>query len=138
MRERAWSGEILQAFQIQPGRLPVAGAPGTVLGSVSDAAAAMTGIAAGTPLVAGGGDGQTAGLGVNALTARRACLNLGTAVVGGVYARAYQIGQAWRTMGSCSGEAFYLESSLRSGTFLSDWLVANCAGGADASVVSNK
>jgi xylulokinase len=132
MRERAWSGEILQALKLEPGRLPVTAAPGTVLGSVSDAAAAMTGIAAGTPVVAGGGDGQAAGLGVNALTERRAYLNLGTAVVGGIYAREYRVGQAWRTMGSCSGEGFYLESSLRSGTFLTDWFVATCAGGADA------
>jgi xylulokinase len=36
-------------------------------------------------------------------------------------------------MGSCSGEGFYLESSLRSGTFLLDWFVANCAGGANTS-----
>jgi xylulokinase len=126
MRERAWSAEILQALKLDPGRLPVAAAPGSVLGAVSDAAAAVTGIAAGTPVVAGGGDGQAAGLGVNALTSRRAYLNLGTAVVGGVYAREYRVGQAWRTMGSCSGEGFYLESSLRSGTFLLDWFVATC------------
>ena len=35
--------------------------------------------------VACGGDGQAAGLGVNALASRSAYLNLGTAVVGGVY-----------------------------------------------------
>jgi xylulokinase len=131
MRVRAWSGEVLQALKLVPGRFPVAAAPGTALGAVSDAAAAVTGIDAGTPVVAGGGDGQAAGLGVNALTERRAYLNLGTAVVGGIYAREYRVGQAWRTMGSCSGEGFYLESSLRSGTFLLDWFVETCASGAD-------
>jgi len=75
----------------------------------------------GTPVVAGGGDGQAAGLGVNTLSAGRAYLNLGTAVVAGVYSADYRIGNAWRTMGSCTGKGFYFETSLRAGTFLTDW-----------------
>jgi len=131
MREQKWSEEILSALSIDAGRLPAVSPPGTVLGCVTDAAAAETGLAPGTPVVACGGDGQAAGLGVNALESRSAYLNLGTAVVGGVYSPEYRIGQAWRTMGSCSGQGFYLETSLRSGTFLLDWFLAECAGGAD-------
>ena len=84
-------------------------------------AAAATGLLPGTPVVAGGGDGQAAGLGVNALGTDRAYLNLGTAVVSGVYSNQYRIGNAWRTMGSCSGEGYYYETSLRTGAFLTDW-----------------
>jgi xylulokinase len=73
------------------------------------AAAAATGLAPGTPVVAGGGDGQAAGLGVNALAPWRAYLNLGTAVVSGIYSPEYRTGTAWRTMGSCSGEGYYFE-----------------------------
>jgi len=130
MRDRVWSAEILKALQLQPGQLPLAMAPGSVTGSVSEQAAALTMVPAGTPVVAGGGDGQAAGLGVNALTPSRAYLNLGTAVVAGVHSAQYRIGQAWRTMGSCSGDGYYLETSLRSGTFLIDWFLENCGGGA--------
>jgi len=129
MQGRVWSGEILRALHLEAGRLPLTAAPGTVLGCVNEGGALATSVPAGTPVVAGGGDGQAAGLGVNALTPGRAYLNLGTAVVAGIHSTEYRIGQAWRTMGSCSGEGYYYETSLRSGTFLIDWFVDNCAGG---------
>jgi xylulokinase len=58
---------------------------------------------------------------VNALSSWRAYLNLGTAVVSGAYSPEYRTGIAWRTMRSCSGEGYYLETSLRAGAFLIDW-----------------
>ena len=129
MRGRVWSGEILRALHLETARLPLTAAPGTVFGCVNETGALATGVPAGTPLVAGGGDGQAAGLGVNALTPGRAYLNLGTAVVAGIHSREYRIGQAWRTMGSCSGEGYYYETSLRSGTFLIDWFLDICGSG---------
>jgi len=131
MQKKVWSEEILPALELRREQLPQTAPPGTVLGHVSEAAAASTLVRAGTPVVAGGGDGQAAGLGVNALTPNRAYLNLGTAVVAGIQSAEYLIGRAWRTMGSASGEGFCLETSLRSGTFLVDWFLDNCAGGAD-------
>ncbi len=90
---------------------------------LSQGAATVTGLRPGTLVVAGGGDGQVAGLGVNALSSERAYLNLGTAVVSGVYARAYRTSNAFRTMSSCSEGGYYYECSLRAGTFALDWLV---------------
>lgn len=129
MRNKAWSEEILRALQVQPEQLPLTIAPGGVAGDVNEKAAALTTVPAGTPVIAGGGDGQAAGLGVNALTSSRAYLNLGTAVVAGVHSTEYRVGRAWRTMGSCGGDGYYLETSLRSGTFLIDWFLDNCTGG---------
>jgi sugar (pentulose or hexulose) kinase len=123
MQKKAWSGEVMGALELSEDRLPQTAAPGSVVGAVSESAAAATGLAAGTPVVAGGGDGQAAGLGVNALTPWRAYLNLGTAVVSGTWSPEYRTGAAWRTMGSCSGEGYYYETSLRAGTFLVDWFV---------------
>jgi xylulokinase len=40
MRNRVWSGEILKALQVRPEQLPLAMAPGIVLGSVNERAAA--------------------------------------------------------------------------------------------------
>jgi len=128
MQARVWSGEILRALDLEPGRLPMTAAPGTVVGWVNESGSLASSVPAGTPIVAGGGDGQAAGLGVDALAPGRAYLNLGTAVVAGIHSSEYRVGQAWRTMGSCSGEGYYYETSLRSGTFLIDWFLDNCAG----------
>lgn len=121
MERRHWSQEVMQALDLTPDRLPEAVPPGTVVGVVSESAAQSTSLQPGTPVVAGGGDGQAAGLGVNALGGGRAYLNLGTAVVGGIYSSEYRIGNAWRTMGSLTGDGYYFETSLRAGTFLIDW-----------------
>jgi sugar (pentulose or hexulose) kinase len=122
MRKNAWSPEVLAALELDATRLPQLARPGSAVGQVSSTAAAQTGLPPGTLVVAGGGDGQAAGLGVNALTPSRAYLNLGTAVVSGTYSPGYRTSAAWRTMGSCSGEGCYCETSLRTGTFLVDWL----------------
>jgi sugar (pentulose or hexulose) kinase len=123
MERRNWSPEVLEALDLSTERLPEAVRPGTVIGVVSESAADITSLIRDTPVVAGGGDGQSAGLGVNALGGGRAYLNLGTAVVGGIYSNEYRTGSAWRTMGSCTGEGYYFETSLRAGTFLIDWFV---------------
>jgi len=121
MAGRCWSPTILDALGLCANCLPEAAPPGTVLGRVSEAAAHATGLARGTPVVAGGGDGQAAGLGVGALSPELAYLNLGTACVSGVYAPHYRTDPAWRTMGSLTGAGCYLETCLRTGTFLIDW-----------------
>jgi sugar (pentulose or hexulose) kinase len=121
MESRQWSPEVLNALELRPEQLPEAVRPGTVIGFVSVAAGKATGLNNNTLVVAGGGDGQAAGLGVNALGGGRAYLNFGTALVGGIYSEEYRIGNAWRTMGSCTGEGYYFETSLRAGTFLIDW-----------------
>jgi len=136
MERRSWSPDILKALDLSEERLPQVVRPGTVIGVVSASAAGQTDLAPNTPVVAGGGDGQAAGLGVNALGGGRAYLNLGTAVVGGIYSKEYRIGNAWRTMGSCTGEGYYFETSLRAGTFLIDWLTQHiCHAPADTTTL---
>jgi xylulokinase len=136
MERRIWSPEVLRALDLSPERLPVAARPGTVVGVVSESAANATSLRPDTPIVAGGGDGQAAGLGVNALGGDRGYLNLGTAVVGGVYSSDYRIGSAWRTMGACDGEGYYFETSLRTGTFLVDWFARHiCRASPDGSAL---
>lgn len=127
MAERRWSPDVLDALGLDPGRLPEAVPSGADLGAVTAEAAEATGLRRGTRVVAGGGDGQLAGLGVDALRPERAYLNLGTAVVSGVYSASYAVDRAWRTMGAPDG-GFYLESCLRYGTFLVDWFVERVCG----------
>jgi xylulokinase len=59
----AWSDALVDAFGIDPGKLPPICASTDVVGEVSAAAAAETGLRAGTPVVIGGGDGSCAGVG---------------------------------------------------------------------------
>lgn len=61
-----WSAPLLEAFEIDPARLPELHASTDVIGTVTAQAAAETGLARGTPVVIGGGDGPcaTAGAGV--------------------------------------------------------------------------
>lgn len=126
---KAYSPPILEALGLSEGHFAPAKAPGAVLGLVTAAAAAETGLLAGTPVVAGGGDGQAGGLGTGTLTPGRAYLNLGTASVSGVYGEAYATDAAFRTLTSCSGEGYIYELCLRTGTFLTDWLVKGVFGG---------
>jgi xylulokinase len=123
LENKIWSSDILRQLEISREQLPEPCCSGTVLGHVTKAAAETTGLKTGTPVVAGGGDGQAAGLGVNTLGPTRAYLNLGTAVVAGMFAEDYVIDTAFRTMASCSQNGYYCETSLRAGTFLIDWLV---------------
>lgn len=133
LEHKHWSAEILEALGLSSERLPRTFAPGTIIYSVTTAAANETGLREGTPVIAGGGDGQAAGLGANTLDPETAYLNLGTAVVSGVYSKQYRIAQAWRTMGSCTGEGYYFETSLRSGSMLMDWFAHEICGAGSSS-----
>jgi xylulokinase len=76
-----WSLDILEAAELDTSKLPTLVPPGQVIGAVSDEAASLTGLRAGTPLVAGGGDQQCAGLGAGALDPGMLEITLGTAAV---------------------------------------------------------
>ena len=120
---KVWSEEILAAIGLDTSRLPEAHPPGTLLGRVDADAAAATGLVAGTPVFAGGGDGQMAGLGTNCTSPHRAYVNLGTAVVSGVWSPDYLTDRAWRTQIAAQGTGYILENCLRSGAFLINWFV---------------
>jgi xylulokinase len=125
LKNKRWSAIILDALKLTEAQLPMAYCPGTVIGSVSKEASESTGLSIRTLIVAGGGDGQAAGLGANALTSERAYLNLGTAVVAGVYGTRYETSKAFRTMSAVSESGYYYECSLRAGTFAIDWFIKN-------------
>jgi sugar (pentulose or hexulose) kinase len=122
MRKRTWSEEILGAAGIDPAKMPRLVAPGTPVGEVTDGAAAATGLRRGTPVIAGGGDGQCAGAGVGIGVAGLAYVNLGTAVVSGSFGTEYAHDRAFRTEIAIADQGYIFETCLRSGTFLVDWL----------------
>ncbi len=123
MAHGAWSAELIEAVGFSVDRLPSLFRPGETTGCITAEAARATGLLAGTPLIAGGGDGQCAGTGSNVLVPGRAYVNLGTAVVSGNYDTVYAHHRAFRTMNAIAEQGFIFESCLRTGTFLVDWLV---------------
>ena len=124
-----WSDMILKAVGLSPHQFARLAPPGSPIGRVTPEAAAATGLRAGTPLFAAGGDGQCAGLGVNAARQGVVYLNVGTAVITGTWSADPRIGLDWRTMTSPTGKGYFLEGCQRAGTFLIDWFVDNFVGG---------
>jgi sugar (pentulose or hexulose) kinase len=128
IRRKKWSPAVLDALELREDRLPSTCPPGVVIGSVGEEASKATGLSTNTLVVAGGGDGQSAGLGVNALRPGRAYLNLGTAVVCGVFSEGYRVNKAFRTICGVVESGYYCECSLRAGMFSVDWLIRNMIG----------
>jgi xylulokinase len=62
-----WSEEILSAAEIPLDKMPEAVPSTAILGGVTAEAAEATGLLAGTPVAAGGGDGSCAGVGAGAV-----------------------------------------------------------------------
>ncbi|MEU4225434.1 FGGY family carbohydrate kinase [Nonomuraea sp. NPDC026600] len=66
--DERWPYDVLDALGVPTGTLPDVVRPGTTLGTVCAEAAAITGIPAGTPVIAGTTDGCAAQLGAGAMT----------------------------------------------------------------------
>ena len=78
---RDWSSEVLEALRIDAAWLPPTYEGPVVTGVVSEAAAGATGLRAGTPVVAGGGDQAANAVGVGAIEPGVVALSLGTSGV---------------------------------------------------------
>ncbi|MDQ0324137.1 xylulokinase [Pararhizobium capsulatum DSM 1112] len=126
---KTWSKKILDHLMIDEAKLPPLHSPASRIGSVSQEAATETGLRAGTPIFAAGGDGHCAALGVGAIEPGTVYLNLGTAVVGGVWSPTPELSGHWRTLVSPTGDGYVLESVQRGGAFFVNWLLDNFAGG---------
>lgn len=118
-----WSEPLLQAAKLTREQLPELTPSGEVMGEVTVAAAKLTGLKAGTPVVAGGGDGQCAGAGANTFLKGRAYLNLGTAAVSGSYGEAYAVDPAFRSLVAVGEKGYSFETAIRTGTYLVTWFV---------------
>lgn len=123
LKTKTWSKQILRKLNLTENQFSQVLPPGTILGKIKKERSILTGLSYNTLVIAGGGDGQAAGLGSNILTSRTAYLNLGTAVVAGIYGKECLIDKAFRTMTALSEKGYYYECSLRAGTFTLDWFV---------------
>jgi xylulokinase len=109
---RTWSAEVASALSLDPTLLPRLFEGPEVTGAVSPEAAVLTGLAAGTPVVAGGGDQSANAVGVGAVRSTVGALSLGTSGVvfvptdspviepqGRVHAFCHALPDSWHVMG---------------------------------------
>lgn len=78
---RTWSGEMLTALDLDRAWFPDTFEGTSQTGTITPAAAEKTGLSAGTPVVAGGGDQAAAAVGVGAVRPGTLSLSLGTSGV---------------------------------------------------------
>ncbi len=123
MAKLDWSDILIAKVGLSRSQLPALFRPGEIIGEVTPAAAKLTGLKIGTPIIAGGGDGQCAGTGANVFVKGRAYLNLGTAAVSGSFGTSYAHDSAFRTMSAVAEEGYIYETAIRTGTFLLNWMV---------------
>jgi xylulokinase len=140
---RDWSPDILEALRIDPDWMPPTHEGPAVTGTITDDAAAATGLRAGTPVVAGGGDQAANAVGVGAVRPGVIALSLGTSGVvfattdqpfrdpaGQVHAFCHAVPDRWHLMTvmlSASGSLRWYRDALATGTSYDD-LVAEAAG----------
>ena len=139
---RDWSMEVLAALGIDPAWLPPTFEGPEITGSVTAEAAAATGLRAGTPVVAGGGDQAANAVGVGVVSVGTMALSLGTSGVvfattdeplyeprGRVHAFCHAVPGRWHMMSvmlSAAGSLRWFRDALAPGVEFAD-LVAPAA-----------
>lgn len=122
-----WAISLANCAGVRQDQLPRAFPPGTILGTVTPAAAKECGIPAGLPVAAGIGDGQMSGLGVNIIQPGDAYLALGTSVVSGAYSADYVTHPSFRTMYGGIPYTYLLETALMGGGYTINWFFEHFA-----------
>jgi xylulokinase len=138
IEKKQWFMPFLDHLNLSIDQFPELQRPGTLIGTVQHDAAIATGLSLGTPLYAGGGDGQCAGLGVNAVRPGVLYLNMGTAIIAGVWSASPAISMNWRTMTSPSGEGYFLESIQRAGAYYINWFIDTFSEGRKDAAIFDK
>jgi xylulokinase len=140
---RDWSAEMLGALGIDPAWMPPTFEGPEATGTITAAAAAATGLRAGTPVVAGGGDQAANAVGVGAVIPGVMALSLGTSGVifattdrpifeshGRVHAFCHAVPDRWHFMSvmlSAAGSLRWFRDALAPGEAFGD-LAASAAG----------
>jgi xylulokinase len=133
---RDWSADILRALEIDPAWLPPTFEGPTVTGTITSQSAAATGLRAGTPVVAGGGDQAANGVGVGVVAPGAIALSLGTSGVifaatdrplfepqGRVHAFCHAVPDRWHMMSvmlSAAGSLRWFRDALAPGVAFGD------------------
>lgn len=127
LQNNRWAETFLSQVGIRLDQLPELFPPGTILGTVTSSAAEACGLPVNLPVVAGIGDGQSSGLGVNITSAGDAYLSLGTSVISGTYSDQYVFNSASRTMTGGVPGTYLLETVQLGGAYTISWFLEKIA-----------
>ena len=119
---RCWSQEVLEKLDIAPALLAKVYESPEITGTITSEAAALTGLAAGTPVVGGAGDNAAAAVGTGVVTDGKAFTTIGTSGVvfahtdkisidpqGRVHTFCCAVPGAWHVMGVTQGAGLSLK-----------------------------
>lgn len=119
---RCWSSEVLEKLDIDPALLGKVYESPEITGTVTEEAAALTGLAPGTPVVGGAGDNAAAAVGTGVVCNGRAFTTIGTSGVvfahtdkitidpkGRVHTFCCAVPGAWHVMGVTQGAGLSLK-----------------------------
>jgi xylulokinase len=132
-RTRWWAPDLLSFSGLDRMRMPGLFEPGSMLGPLTREAAEATGLSAGVPVSAAGGDGQVlaVGLGAGAAAHKGFTLTLGTSIVLGRLRTTFSTSNLYRTLISARPDRQYLlESVIQSGTYILRWFAESFGAGA--------
>lgn len=138
LRQRTWSDEVLKALDIPLEWLPKTYEGPEITGRITPEAAQATGLKAGTPVMAGGGDQAAQAVGVGAVQPGIVALTLGTSGVvfattgepfiepeGRLHAFCHSVPGRWHLMGvmlSAAGSLRWYRDALAPGVSYDDLL----------------
>jgi xylulokinase len=128
LRDFTLSRDLVDQVGLRPDHFPELCAPGEVLGTLRDDVAELLGLNRGLKVVAGLGDGQSAGLGVGITAPGEAYLNLGTGIVSGSFSASYGIDRSFRTMAGGVPGTYIFETFFGGGTYNLNWFVQQFSG----------
>jgi xylulokinase len=136
LKQRTWAPELLDLLEIPPAWLPKPYEGPEITGAVTAAAAALTGLRAGTPVMAGGGDQAAGAVGTGAVIPGIVSLALGTSGVvfattdspyfdpqGRLHAFCHSVPGMWHLMGvmlSAAGSLRWYRDTLAPGVSFDD------------------
>ncbi len=121
LRRRTWYEPHLRAAGLTPAQMPELVPAGTVLGALQPAAARALGLAAGLPVVAGGGDGHCFAFGAGGGQPDNATLTLGTSACLALPCAKPLRSEFARTLIACAPDQYLLESVVQCGSATVAW-----------------
>lgn len=131
MDSSKYSPQVLESLNLEENQLPKIIGSGEPIGQLFEKVCEELGLPQDIVLVAGGGDGQCAGLGAGVVRPGAAYLSLGTGVIAGLFSSSYKQNNAYRAMaGTIPGSSNY-ELFIGAGTYMINWFLENFASNFD-------
>jgi xylulokinase len=116
-----WSPALVSLAGLRADQLPELVAGGELIGELLPSVADRLGLPAPLPLIAGIGDGQSAGLALGMAEPQVAYLNLGTSMVCGLQVDDYLTSPAFRTLAGPRPGTFVLETLVNAAAYVASW-----------------